>query len=106
MALSEFRYNKKRKHYSYIFGQKGNKRKNVLLTSKQKRKKKKKGKYKYYENVKLHEHPNPNKKGELQYVIPKIEYDDISSFDEVKSSWKFHLYDRRKIKRIKKNKWK
>lgn len=30
MALSEFRYNKKRKHYSYIYGQKGDLRKNVV----------------------------------------------------------------------------
>lgn len=104
MALSEFRYNKKRQHYSYIFGQKGNLRKNLLLTSKDTRKKKKKGKYKEKKNIKLYRHPNPNK-NEEQYIIPKIEYDDFSSFGK-ELNWNFHPYDRRKIKKIKKGKLK
>lgn len=105
MALSEFRYNKNRKHYSYIFGQKGNLRKNLLLTSKDVRKKKKKnGKYKEKNNIKLYRHPNPNK-NDVQYIIPKIEYDDYTSFGK-KLNWSFHPYDKRNIKKIKKGKLK
>lgn len=106
MALSEFRYNKKRKHFSYIFGKKGNKRKNILLSSKSQRKeKKKKGKYKIYDNVKLTINPNPNN-NESSYLINKIYLDDNTSFGNVKSNWKFHPYDRLKVKKIKKSKWK
>ena len=106
MALSEFRYNKKRKHFSYIFGQSKNKRKNFLLTSKSVRKRKRKnGTYKEYPNIKLYRHPN-SKSNDDQYVIPIIYYDELSSFGDIESDWKFHLYDKRKIKRIQKNKWK
>ena len=34
MSLSEFRFNKKRKHYAYLFKQIGLFRKNILFTSK------------------------------------------------------------------------
>ena len=34
MSISEFRYNKKRKHYAYLFKTIGLKRKNILITSK------------------------------------------------------------------------
>ena len=34
MSASEFRYNKKRKHYSYIFKIVGTYRKNIVLSSK------------------------------------------------------------------------
>ena len=106
MSISEFRYNRRRKHFSYIFGKNGNSRKHILISSKSKRKiKNKNGKYKVKDNVKLFKHPNPLKKDD-SYVIPDILYDDISTFDEVKKTWKFHKYDKRKIKRIKKGKWK
>lgn len=105
MSLSEFRYNRRKKHFSYIFGAKGNKRKHILLSSKSTRKKKRNGKYYEKNNVKLFKHPNPNK-NDPSYVIPKIYYDDISSFDDVKSTWQFDKNDKRKIKRIKKGKWK
>lgn len=114
MARSEFRYNPKRKHYTYIFGEKrifkNNKLtivyKYLLLTSKSKRKKKRRnGTYKEYDNVKLYQHPNPNKTNN-QYVIPKVGYDNEESFSDTKQNWKFHPYDRRKIKKIRKGKWK
>lgn len=47
MSLSEFRYNKRRKHYSYIYGQKGDYRKNLLLSSKSTRRIKKETKLKF-----------------------------------------------------------
>ncbi|MBO5327791.1 MAG: hypothetical protein J6B04_01305 [Clostridia bacterium] len=105
MALSEFRYNKRRKHYAYIFGKKGQLYKNILLTSKPKRKKKKKnGNYKVYKNVALYKHPNPNKNTK-QYVIDAVVKDTKNSFSKTKLNWQFHKYDKRKIKRIKKGKW-
>ena len=99
MARSEFRYNRRRKHYSYLFKDVGSKRKNIILSSKPVRKEHKK----IRKNVKLFKNPNPNMNSD-SYVIPKIYLDDASSFDERKSKWKFHPNDKRKIKRIKKNK--
>ena len=34
MSISEFRYNKKRRHYAYIFKKIGAARKNILISSK------------------------------------------------------------------------
>ena len=34
MSRSEFRYNKKRKHYAYLFKDVGSRRKNIVLSSK------------------------------------------------------------------------
>ena len=55
MSISEFRYNKKRKHYSYIFKDVGSKRKNIILSSKPVRKEHQK----IRRNIKLYKHPNP-----------------------------------------------
>ena len=115
MSRSEFRWNKKRKHYAYLHKDLGDFRKNILLTSKPKVFKKKNGKIKIiFNNVKLYAHPNPNKKINLEglptayYVIPKNYVDNISSFDEhVFEDWSFDINDKRKIKRLKKErKWK
>ncbi len=101
MARSEFRWNKKRKHYAYLFKDKGNSRFNILITSKKYVYKSKNGKKRIvFVNVLLFCHPNPNKKGDY-YVIPKIYLDDISSFDERIYFWKWDRNDKRKIKRIK-----
>ena len=97
MARSEFRYNRRRKHYSYLFKDVGSKRKNIILSSKPVRKEHKKIK----RNVKLYKNPNPNMNTD-SYVIPKVYVDDASSFDERKPKWNFHPNDKRKIKRIKK----
>ena len=97
MALSEFRYNKKRKHYAYLFKELGTKVKNIVFTSKQYRK------YRddYRKNIKLHTHPNPNSNKEI-YVIPYVYVDEKTSFNEKKLNWRFDKHDKRKIKRIKK----
>ena len=101
MSRSEFRWNKKRKHYAYLHKDIGRKRKNILITSKEFVKRK--GKVVII-NVRLYRHPNKNKTG-IYFVIPRNYLDDISSFDEkVFSKWKFDKHDKRKIKRIKKNK--
>ena len=98
MSRSEFRYNKKRKHYSYLFKDVGNLRKNILITTKKFRIHHKKLKI----NVTLYKHPNG--KNKLVFVIPLIYIDDMSSFDKRVLNWKWDKNDKRKIKRIKKHK--
>ena len=98
MSRSEFRYNRKRKHYSYLYKDVGSRRKNIVLTSKPYRKEHKKKK----KNIKLYKNPNPNNLND-SYLIPIIYDDDISSFDERKLKWKFHPNDKRKVKRLKKH---
>lgn len=100
MARSEFRWNKKRKHYSYIFGTIDGLAKNLLFTTKQERKVH--GKMK--KNVKLFKHPNPNCEKEV-YIIPYIFLDRETAFYGSIYNWKFDKNDKRAIKRIKKT-WK
>ncbi len=99
MSRSEFRYNRKRKHYSYLFKDIGQRRKNTVLTSKPYRKEHKKKK----KNIKLFKNPNPNSNND-SYLIPKIYVDNIDSFDERKLKWGFHPNDKRKVKRIQRKK--
>lgn len=98
MSESKFRYNKRRKHYSYSFKKKKNRTENILLTSKSTRKRHER----VEKNVKLYKHPNPNSSKEV-YLIPIVYRDDESSFDLKELKWKFHPNDKRKVKRIKKN---
>ena len=97
MAISEFRYNKRRKHYSYIFKKSGGRMKNLVLTSKSFRKEHNKPK----RNIRLYRNPNPNS-NKQSYLIPIIYSDNADSFDERKLKWKFNPNDKRKVKRIKK----
>ena len=97
MSRSEFRYNKKRKHYAYLFKDLGSGRQNIILTSKPIRYHHSKAR----KNVRLYAHPNPNSQKQV-YLIPIVYHDDVSSFEEKKSNWKFHPNDKRKVKRIKK----
>lgn len=104
MALSEFRYNKKRKHYSYIYGHKGEYRKNLLLSSKPVRKvKKRNGNYKIINNIKLQRHPNPNCKDD-EYIMTKRYLDHKDDFGRKFNTWSFDKNDKRALKRIKKGK--
>ncbi len=108
MSTSEFRYNKKRKHYAYLFKTVGIRRKNVLISSKpimvEKKHRKNRVKTKITINIVLYRHPNLDKKGKF-YLIPRIYVDDISSFDSVVlTQWSFDKNDKRKIKRIKRAK--
>ena len=98
MARSEFRYNRKRKHYSYLFKDVGFGRKNIVLTSKPYRKEHKKLK----KNIKLYKNPNPNKDSD-SYMIPIVYLDSIDAFDKRKLKWSFHSHDKRKVKRLKKH---
>ena len=96
MALSEFRYNKKRKHYAYLFKSVGEYRKNIVFSTKPTRIWH--GKVK--RNIKLFKHPNPLSKKTL-YVIPAIYVDLITSFDTKLYPWSFDKNDKRIVKRIK-----
>ena len=98
MSRSEFRYNKRRKHYSYLFKDVGSRRKNIILTSKSMRRHHNRIK----KNIKLYKHPNP-KSNKQAYLIPIIYVDESVPFEEKRPSWKFHPNDKRKVKRIKKN---
>ena len=99
MALSKFRYNKRRKHYSYSFKKRGSRVINILLTSKPDRREH----LDFKKNVKLYKHPNPNSNKEA-YLIPIVYNDDEASFDSKELKWEFHPNDKRKVKRIKKRK--
>ena len=107
MSRSEFRWNKKRKHYAYLHKDKGEQRLNILITSEPVVvKHKKNGKVKVkFNNVPLEKHPNPNKDGQF-YLIPKNYLDDSDSFEDKVYKWNWDVKDKRKVKRIKKNKWK
>ena len=96
MSRSEFRYNRKRKHYSYLFKDVGSKRKNIILSSKPVRKEHKRIK----RNIKLYKHPNP-KENKGAYLVPKVYLDEFGSFDKKREGWIFHPNDKRKVKRLK-----
>ena len=96
MSRSEFRYNKKRKHYAYLFKDVGSKRKNIILSSKPVRKEHKRIK----RNIKLYKHPNPKENKDV-YLVPKVYLDESDSFDKKREGWKFHPNDKRKVKRLK-----
>lgn len=101
MARSEFRFNKKRKHYAYLFKDLGDYRNNILITSK-KYVFNRSGKIKYI-NISLYRHPNYVKSGQF-YIVPRLYVDHKDSFGDKKYHWKWHKNDKRKIKRIKKKK--
>ena len=102
MAISEFRWNKKRKHYAYVCKSIGNKCSNFLISSKPIMiLKKNHGGKKTIRNIPLFHHPNANKIG-CFYLIPISYTDGISSFDDhVYKKWSFNINDKRKIKRLK-----
>ena len=97
MSRSEFRYNKKRKHYAYLFKDLGNYRKNIILSTKPYRKWKGKNK----KNIKLFRHPNKSSNKQA-YVIPVVYIDYYTVFDLKKLDWQWDKNDKRQIKRVKK----
>ncbi len=106
MSRSEFRWNKKRKHYAYLFKDVTNYRKNLLLHSDKvfaKCKTEKEKKEFGLKHTKLFRHPNPRKSSsETFYVENRVYVDSESSFRERRYSWSWHSNDKRKIKRLKK----
>ena len=97
MSLSEFRYNKKRKHYAYLFKTVGDYRKNILFSTKAIRLWK--GRIK--KNIKLYKHPNPLSKKEI-YIIPVVYTDKKDCFYKDSLKWSFQKNDKRLIKKKKK----
>ena len=100
MARSEFRWNKKRKHFAYLFKDIGDSRLNIIITTKPFRMVY--GKMK--RNIRLFKHPNPNST-KIVYLIPYIYIDRQMSFYEKIYKWKFNINDKRKVKRIIKKKY-
>ena len=102
MSISEFRWNKKRKHYCYIFQNDFLKRLNILISTKPFIMRKGK---KAIKNIPLFRHPNPKKSG-CFYLVPRIYADHYKCFDDKQyDSWNFDLNDKRKVKRIKKSRY-
>lgn len=97
MSRSEFRWNKKRKHFVYLFKDIGDYRLNIIIATKPIRIIHGKEKT----NIKLSKHPNPNSKKEA-YIIPFVYADHFLCFCEKNYKWKFDVNDKRRIKRIKK----
>ncbi len=96
MAISEFRFNKKRKHPAYVFKKKNGKYHSLTITHS--------SKFNNRKNTKLYKNPSPKDTSDA-YVIKKIAKDDISSYSKRPlKDWSFHTYDRRNIKRLKKGK--
>ena len=96
MSRSEFRWNKKRRHYAYLFKEKRGLVLNLIITTKP---------YRFVQgriktNVKLYKHPNPCS-DKVAYVIPFVYFDTLVSFYEKVYKWSFNINDKRKIKRIK-----
>ena len=98
ISLSEFRYNRKRKHYSYLFKSIGSFRLNIIFSTKPVRR----HNNRVLKNVSLYKHPNENSDKSI-YAIPIIHLDHVSFFDR-KLNWHFDRNDKRKIKRIIKHK--
>ena len=100
-----FKFNKKRKHYSYIFKIVNDYCSNILLTTKSFSKDKKKGKIIVVKNIKLFRHPNPKQTDVEIYIHNHKPYKDhITCFDQKRLDWKWDKNDKRKIKRFKKYK--
>lgn len=105
MSRSEFRWNKKRKHYAYLYKDRKTKCWNILITSKSIMiLKKNKKENRIIKNIPLYHHPNSIKEGNY-FVIPKNYLDEMIVFDEhIYKTWKWNKHDKRKIKRIKRKK--
>ncbi len=106
MSLSEFRWNKKRKHYAYLFKKKGSYIKNLLIHSDPSKKdgwnKEKEIIFKK-KHIRLFRHPNHKKSGSLQYYVEMRIYNDLeNSFEKRIYIWEWDINDKRKIKRLKK----
>ena len=99
-----FRYNKKRRHYSYIFKLSGNYCLNLLLTTDPQSKHKKHNKVIVVKNIRLYKHPN-KRSNVIVYIYKHRPYCDyLTSFSEKNLDWKWDINDKRKVKRMKKYK--
>ena len=108
MSRSEFRWNKKRKHYAYLFKDIGEYRVNILISTDIVLIDKKNRKPITIKNIRLREHPNPNEKndGKIYYVVNhKPYFDHKDSFaPHIYNNWSWSKQDKRMVKRFKKYK--
>lgn len=98
----KFWYNRKRKHYSYVYKIINDYCANILLTTKAESKQKKHRKSKIVKNIKLFRHPNKNSVSDVYIYNHPPYYDQKKSFDERKLNWCWDINDKRKVKRMKK----
>ena len=100
MSKQEFRYNKRRGHYSYIYAEDGDNRKNLLLSTKENKKVNRKGKVHIVDNVKLDKHPNPNSNKDV-WVMTRRFVDNKKAFSKnAYKNWKFTKSDKMKVDKI------
>ena len=102
MSKSEFKYNKKRKHYSYSHKKCGVKEEKHPYFFKTICKKEQKGKGK--DNSKKYSSASSSKSKKRRSILcySKNYLDDSESFDSIQYNWCWDRNDKRKIKRIKK----
>lgn len=98
----KFRFNKKRKHYSYIFKVKNGYCLNILLTTEPSSKQKKHKKERIIRNIRLYKHPNRNSAIEVFIYNHSPYRDSEKSFDSKNLNWIWDVNDKRKVKRMKK----
>ena len=100
-----FRFNKKRKHYAYIFKIKNGYCLNILLTTQSKSIHKKHGKTKVVNNIKVYKHPNSKISNVVIYIYNHSPYvDSLESFSRKELDWIWDINDKRNVKRMKKYK--
>ena len=95
MSISQFRFNRRRKHPSYVFNEKDNKYQSLIITHSPVTRKK--------NNIRLYKNPN-NNDSSTSYIVPKIVSDNKSSYNKPYKNWNFDKNDKRKIKRLIKRK--
>ena len=107
MTDNKFRYNKKRKHYSYSFRKRNGYSENILLTTDSVFENKKYGKRVIRHNIPI-AHPNPRRQndGKTYYIVNHSPYIDKegSFYPKEYHNWKWRPNDKRKVKRFKKYK--
>lgn len=104
MSKSEFKFNKKRKHYSYIFKAMNGYCLNILLTTDSESRQKKHKKVIMVKNIQLFRHPNKNSKVKAFIYNHPPYLDNEKSFDKKLLNWSWDKNDKRKVKRMKKYK--
>ena len=95
MSISKFRFNKRRKHPSYVFKEKNNKYHCIIITHSKTTKSK--------ANIPLYKNPQREKKKQA-YLVPKIYKDEKSFYGKKINNFSFHKFDKRKVKHIKEHK--
>lgn len=97
-----FRFNKKRKHYCYVFKVTNGRCLNILLTTDPEAKRKDHKRTRIVKNIRLYRHPNPNSNITAYLYNHRPYNDSVDSLDNKKLKWGWDINDKRKVKRMKK----